>query len=70
MGTYQQQPDGTWTNATPLEYSSGYDVEVSSHGDWQLYRDGDHLVATGRNRSRLMRMISIRIALWRDQSRS
>jgi hypothetical protein len=51
MGTYQRQPDGSWTNATPLAYAAGYDVEVGQHGDWQIYRDGDHLVAAGRNRS-------------------
>lgn len=69
MPVYQQHPDGSWGPAVPIPYAPGYDAEVDSYGDWQLYRDGDILVAAGRNKTKLGRSIAVWRAVRRDQTR-
>lgn len=69
MPVYQQHSDGSWGPAVPLDYAPGYDVEVGQHGDWQLYRDGDHLVTAGRNMNKFIRTLIIWRAVRRDQTR-
>jgi hypothetical protein len=69
MPIYQQHPDGSWGPAVPLDYAPGYDAEISRLGDWQLYRDGDHLVETGRHLTKFWRSFAIWRAVRRDQTR-
>jgi len=79
MPAMQQNPDGTWTEATPLAYQPGYDAEIGGKGPyrWQLFhatpedarRRVYREVAAGTSRTHLSATLRLVLAKWRDQVR-
>jgi hypothetical protein len=77
MPAMQQNPDGTWTEATPLAYHPGYDAEIGGKGpyNWELYHATPaealtntwRTVARGRSRTHLGASLRLVLAKWRDQ---
>jgi hypothetical protein len=77
MPAMQQNPDGTWSGAKPLDYHPGYDAEVAGVGPyrWSLYHatpeDVRHRVcrevAAGSSRTRLGATTRLVLAKWWDQ---
>ncbi|BBB01054.1 hypothetical protein RVR_8291 [Actinacidiphila reveromycinica] len=58
--TMQQNPDGSWTEATPLTLTDSFDVEVTGRGpfEWEAWI-GMRRVAAGRARTRLGLQIAL-----------
>ncbi|WP_432111390.1 hypothetical protein [Streptomyces sp. YPW6] len=67
MPTSQQNPNGTWTTATPLPLRDLVDYEVVGHGPyhWVAWR-GTHRLASGTARTR----IGLTFALLRARRKS
>lgn len=86
MPAQQQNPDGSWSPATPLPYQPGYDAEIGVGWDsqgrrrhtWTLFHatPADALigswreVAFGTSRTHLGAAVRLVLAKWWDQVRS
>lgn len=50
----------------PIPWRKRYDAEVYGDGGWTLFHDVNRIVATGKNKNKLIRVLAIALAVRRD----